>query len=113
MDEAEAARESGNALFKAQSYAEASEKYVEAVELLQKVAEAAGGKARQESLHKCRLNRAACLMKLQSYAAARRECEAVLRDDAAHAKAHFRLGQAAEALGELSEVAARARARVG
>ena len=59
--------------------------------------------ARQESLHKCRLNRAACLMKLQGYAAARRECEAVLRDDEAHAKAHFRLGQAAEALGELAE----------
>ena len=104
MDEAEAARESGNELFKAQSYAEASQKYVDAMVLLQKTDDAAGSKAaRQESLHKCRLNRAACLMKLQGYAAARRECEAVLRDDEAHAKAHFRLGQAAEALGELSE----------
>ena len=103
MDEAEAARESGNALFKAQSYAEASQKYVDAMALLQKIDDAAGSEARQESLHKCRLNRAACLMKLQGYAAARRECEAVLRDDEAHAKAHFRLGQAAEALGELSE----------
>ena len=103
MQDAEAARECGNALFKAQSYAEASQKYVDAMALLQKIDDAAGSEARQESLHKCRLNRAACLMKLQGYAAARRECEAVLRDDEAHAKAHFRLGQASEALGELNE----------
>ena len=104
MQDAEAARECGNALFKAQSYAEASQKYVDAMALLQKIdAAAVSEAAQQESLHKCRLNRAACLMKLQGYAAARRECEAVLRDDEAHAKAHFRLGQAAEALGELAE----------
>ena len=106
---AEAAREAGNALFKAQSYAEASLKYVDAMEQLQKLAwdgkapDAAVEKARMESLHKCRLNRAACLMKLQGYRAAQRECEAVLQDDNTNAKAHFRLGQACEALGELGE----------
>ena len=57
--------------------------------------------ALRESEHKCRLNRAACLLKLQGYGAARRECEAVLAEDGQHAKAHFRLGAALEALGEL------------
>jgi len=101
MDAANAAREQGNGLFKAQDFANASHKYVEALELLAKVEPTDA--ARRESEHKCRLNRAACLMKLQGYVAARRECEAVLSDDADSAKAHWRLGQALEALGELTE----------
>ena len=101
MEAANDAREQGNGLFKRQDYANASQKYVEALELLAKVEPADA--ARRESEHKCRLNRAACLMKLQGYVAARRECEAVLSDDADNAKAHWRLGQALEALGELTE----------
>ena len=100
-EEAELAREKGNSLFKQQSYGPAAAQYIEALDLLRRARISDDDTALRESEHKCRLNRAACLLKLQGYGAARRECEAVLAEDGQHAKAHFRLGAALEALGEL------------
>ena len=96
-EEAELAREKGNSLFKQQSYGPAAAQYIEALDLLRRARISDDDTALRESEHKCRLNRAACLLKLQGYGAARRECEAVLAEDGQHAKAHFRLGAALEA----------------
>ena len=71
----------------------------EALDLAPRARISDDGTALRESEHKCRLNRAACLLKLQEDGAARRECEAALAEDGQHAKAHFRLGAALEALG--------------
>jgi len=46
---------------------------------------------------KCRLNRATCLLKLQGYAAALRESDAVLACVPVNAKAHYQRAQALEA----------------
>ena len=48
-------------------------------------------------MHKCRLNRAACLLKLQGYGAAGNEALHVIKEDPVNAKAHYRLAQASEA----------------
>ena len=107
-EEASAARERGNAFFKAQKYNEANIQYAEALEKLSQT-KATSDDARaatRDAEHKCRLNRAACLLKLQGYGAASMEAHAVIQDDPTNAKAHFRLAQGCEALGDL----ARARA---
>lgn len=102
---AAAARERGNDWFKRASYAQANEEYADAVEALQAaLAQLDSDDARRdatESLHKCRLNRAACLLKLQGYNAAGQEATMVLKEDPSNAKAHYRQAQALEAVGDL------------
>jgi len=103
-DTATARREAGNAHFKAGRYAEAETCYAETLELLAALgssttADEAAALAEDES--KCRLNRCACLLRLQGYAAARAEAEAVIAlSGGSSAKAHFRLGQALDRLQE-------------
>ena len=101
------ARERGNASFKAAKHAEANAQYATAIELLQQAAElpsddADGSDAIKDAMHKCRLNRAACLLKLQGYGAAGNEALHVIKEDPVNAKAHYRLAQASEAVGDLA-----------
>ena len=101
FEAAERERELGNTLFKGGEYAKANAKYKEALDRLDTVkdVEALAERAR-ESTSKCRLNRAACLLKLQGYAAAGREASLVIGTEPSNAKAHFRAGQAANHLGD-------------
>eukprot|EP00966_Prymnesium_polylepis_P305166 7052009-Prymnesium_polylepis.1 len=104
---AAAARERGNGFFKEQKHAEANVQYKEAIELLQEATDQLAPEddatAVKDAIHKCRLNRAACLLKLQGYGAAGNEASIVLREDATNAKAHYRLAQASEAIGNLAQ----------
>ena len=107
---AEKAREAGNEQFKAGEYALATQHYDSALEHLESMLPSADGAdgaqpsaedaAARESVTKCRLNKAACLLKLQGYIAAGNEARAVLAADPGNAKAHFRLGQAANNLSD-------------
>lgn len=100
-EESFALREAGNVHFKAGRYSEAEVGYAEALKLLARAAAAGDAGVLAEDEAKCRLNRCACLLRLQGYAAARNEAEAVIRlGGGASAKAHFRLGQAYEQLHE-------------
>ena len=103
MDAADVARCEGNEHFKSGKHAEADKCYATALELLKEFAE---GDAVQEATIKCRLNRAACLLKLYGYEAAHYQCSEVIRLDAKNAKGHFRLGQAYEALCMFTEAQA-------
>ena len=96
---AESHREKGNEFFKAGKYAEACGAYDKALASLKAEEE---GAATTDCIVKCRLNKAASLLKLQGYAAAGTEARAVLALDASNAKAHFRLGQAGEKLGDFA-----------
>ena len=99
---AEQLRAEGNEKFKAQAYADASRAYASALVCLKDPGAAdSDADATRDAEQKCRLNRAACLLKLQGYDAARREAAAVIALDASNAKAHFRYGQALNHLGEL------------
>ena len=98
MEKAEAAREHGNSFFKAAKYPEANEAYDEALGLLMAIE----GEESTAAAIKCRLNKAASLLKLQGYAAAGTECRAVIAVDPSNAKAYFRLGQVAEKLGDFA-----------
>ena len=106
QNKAAEARERGNTCFKASKHAEANVQYASALELLQQAAELGtdedGGAAIKDAMHKCRLNRATCLLKLQGYGAAGNEALTVIKEDAANAKAHYRLAQASEAVGDLA-----------
>jgi tetratricopeptide (TPR) repeat protein len=105
---ATAQREAGNAHFKAGRYEEAESSYADALRLLSASRSSAVGSedaadrvSLDEEQSKCRLNRCACLLRLQGYAAARAEAEAVIAlSDGSSAKAYFRLGQALERLHE-------------
>ena len=96
MSEAEASRERGNAFFKAGEYVKAKDEYDAALEALG----AAVDDEAAAAASKCRLNKATCLLKLQGFAAAGAECRAVLEREPTNAKAHYRLGQVAEKLGD-------------
>ena len=69
-----ALKERGNAHFKSGEYAQANQQYDDALDLLKQLERS---DAVHEALIKCRLNRAACLLKLQGYAAAGAESRAV------------------------------------
>ena len=97
LADAEACRERGNAHFKAGEFARAREEYDTALKALAQLQEE---DTAREATTKCRLNKAACLLKLQGYAAAGAECRRVIEAEPDNAKAHFRLGQAAEKLGD-------------
>ena len=117
FSDAEGAREAGNTLFKAEKYVEASASYNEALKILAVLQESAPAletteadapeveqaalSPLQEAEHKCRLNRATCLIKLGGYPAARQEAQQVADADPNNAKAQLRLGQAHEAMGNL------------
>ena len=93
---AEACRERGNTHFKAGEYVQANESYDAALELLTAI----DNEDARASAIKCRLNKSACLIKLQGYAAAAYQCRAVIEAEPTNAKAHFRFGQAAAKLGD-------------
>ena len=99
------AREAGNAFFKSSEYAKANELYGAAIALLESAkaepADAIAEAAMHDTMTKCRLNSAACLLKLQGYTAASAQASAVINAEPGNAKAHFRLGQALAALGDL------------
>lgn len=98
------AREEGNGLFKQMLYPQAKDRYSVAIQLLQDAASQEGVQddhALTECLHKCLLNRAACLMKLQGHSAAGHDASLVLKQDPSNAKAHYRRAQALEAIGDL------------
>eukprot|EP00962_Isochrysis_galbana_P028859 scaffold9156_cov120-Isochrysis_galbana.AAC.1 len=108
---ATAQREAGNTQFKAGRYAEAESSYADALRLLSalrssavcsdEASDSVALAALNEEESKCRLNRCACLLRLQGYGAARAEAEAVISLSAgSNAKAYFRLGQALERLHE-------------
>ncbi len=105
--EATSAREAGNGFFKSSEYAKANERYGVALELLERADNEAAdddddaATAIKDAAVKCRLNSAACLLKLQGYTAASAQASAVIRLDPENAKAHFRLGQALAAIGDL------------
>ena len=99
LQEAEVHRESGNAAFKAAEYGKANTQYDAALALLQNLDVTDDVTA---SIVKCRLNKAACLLKLQGYGAAGTEARAVLAIEPSNAKALFRLGQVAEKIGDFS-----------
>ena len=103
--EATSAREAGNAFFKSSEYAKANERYGAAIALLESAkaepADAIAEAAMHDTMTKCRLNSAACLLKLQGYTAASAQASAVIKAEPGNAKAHFRLGQALAALGDL------------
>ena len=98
MGEAESARERGNALFKAGNFPEASAEYDVALGLLKAIE----GEEAMATTIKCRLNKAACMLKVQGYAAAGAECHSVLELEPFNAKAYFRMGQAAEKMGDFA-----------
>jgi len=105
VTEATRAREAGNAFFKSSEYAKANERYGAAIALLESAkaepADAIAEAAMHDTMTKCRLNSAACLLKLQGYTAASAQASAVINAEPGNAKAHFRLGQALAALGDL------------
>jgi tetratricopeptide (TPR) repeat protein len=94
---AAASRERGNALFKAGEYAKANQMYADAIKALNQLQVS---EEVRESQVKCHLNRAACLLKLHGFAAAASESKCALEIDPSDAKAHYRLGQATEKLGD-------------
>lgn len=51
----------------------------------------------------CELNKAACLLKLKDWDAARKACNAVLKDDSSNVKALFRRATALKEMGEFEE----------
>ncbi|KAL1519448.1 hypothetical protein AB1Y20_022970 [Prymnesium parvum] len=107
LERATLARERGNDFFKENKHAEANQQYAEAIALLQEASSpSADAAALREALHKCRLNRAACLLKLQGYSAAGQEATLVLKEDPSNAKAHYRQAQALEAIGDLERAKA-------
>ena len=93
---ATALKEQGNDLYKAGRHAEAVKKYDEALQALKGLTDDDA----KDTTTKCRLNKVACLLKLQGYAAAAHECRNVIQAEPENAKALFRLGQAAELLGD-------------
>lgn len=100
--QAEQFREQGNGAFKAGEFSEANGLYDSALALLSELDLATASDAEKEAIVKCRLNKAACLLKLQGYGAAGTQAREVLAIDPSNAKAHFRLGQVAEKIGDFS-----------
>jgi hypothetical protein len=94
LSAAEAAREKGNAAFKAKEYVQALEAYAGALQLLDALSsDGELAERKQEATIKCRLNRAACLLKIQGFNAAASEAKSVIAAEPGNAKAHYRLGQ--------------------
>jgi len=89
-------REAGNSLFKEGKYSEAADKYSKALRYAE--AEETPDDVESERMKKakipCLLNRAACMLKLNSAIEARDDCKSVLGLDAENGKAMMRLGQA-------------------
>ena len=106
LDTADASRAQGNAHFKAKAYVQANDSYADALVALKQAAEMiengydGDAAAVKDAMHKCRLNRAAGLLKLQGYGGAMGEASVVIAEDPGNAKAHWRHGQACEALGD-------------
>ena len=116
IEAAERWRVEGNTLFTSGSYEEASKLYHKAVSYLETLLDTAVGPMAEETeenealgkrlvalktpLH---LNRAASLLKLQSFVEAGQSCEKVIEDDPDNVKAIFRLGQVFNGLHEYAK----------
>ena len=91
LSAAESVREKGNNAFKAKEYVQALESYAEALRLLGPMpSEGELAQRRQDAMTKCRLNRAACLLKIQGFNAASFEAKAVIEVEPGNAKPVFR-----------------------
>lgn len=88
-------KEEGNALFKAGHYAEAIQRYTEAIDLVQASPEPA---AKELSAWLC--NRALCHLKTESFGVAAMDARKAIELDPTNPKAYYRLGSSHVALGK-------------
>jgi len=92
-----ARKEVGSSLFKRGRYAMASERYKKVLDLFSYVDNfKEENKAKAKELKRsCDLNRAACQIKIEDFAEAKKSCNNVLKDDSLNVKALYRRAQAA------------------
>lgn len=89
-------KEEGNALFKAGKYARASKRYEKAAKLIEYDTSFSEEEKKQSKALKvtCKLNNAACKLKLKDYKEAEKLCTKVLELESANVKALYRRAQA-------------------
>eukprot|EP00898_Chlorokybus_atmophyticus_P004709 jgi/Chlat1/5239/Chrsp33S05086 len=93
--QAESLKAEGNAAYSQGDYERASSLYLQALEM-------APPDAPQRAIYHC--NRAACLLQMEQYANAAKECSSAIKIDASYVKAYIRRANAYEKLDDIDKV---------